>query len=212
AKVQSELQHAVISALENEVDAELARLENLDDEVLQQYRQKRLQELKAEEKEREMTYVNTSASCFAVQNEPFPKCSELNFNWRLCRHGEYTEVSERELFDFGNRSKRFIVHFYRDSTMRCKILDKHLQLLAAKHIESKFCKLNVEKSDYIVKKLNIFVIPTLALFLHGKAVFYIRGFDEFGGTDDFTTETVEAVLAERNLIFSTDGTHGFTNN
>ncbi|KRY35436.1 U3 small nucleolar RNA-associated protein 18 -like protein [Trichinella spiralis] len=184
AKVQSELQHAVISALENEVDAELARLENLDDEVLQQYRQKRLQELKAEEKERE--------------------------NWRLCRHGEYTEVSERELFDFGNRSKRFIVHFYRDSTMRCKILDKHLQLLAAKHIESKFCKLNVEKSDYIVKKLNIFVIPTLALFLHGKAVFYIRGFDEFGGTDDFTTETVEAVLAERNLIFSTDGTHGFT--
>ncbi|KAL1227819.1 U3 small nucleolar RNA-associated protein [Trichinella spiralis] len=146
AKVQSELQHAVISALENE-----------------QYRQKRLQELKAEEKERE--------------------------NWRLCRHGEYTEVSERELFDFGNRSKRFIVHFYRDSTMRCKILDKHLQILAAKHIESKFCKLNVEKSDYIVKKLNIFVIPTLALFLHGKAVFYIRGFDEFGGTDDFTTET-----------------------
>ncbi|OUC44272.1 hypothetical protein D917_09251, partial [Trichinella nativa] len=138
AKVQSELQHAVISALENEVDAELARLENLDDEVLQQYRQKRLQELKAEEKEREvinlyikhyisysiyefMTYVNTSASCFAVQNEPFPKCSELNINWRLCRHGEYTEVSERELFDFGNRSKRFIVHFYRDSTMRCKI-------------------------------------------------------------------------------------------
>ncbi|KRY23207.1 U3 small nucleolar RNA-associated protein 18 -like protein [Trichinella patagoniensis] len=184
AKVQSDLQHAVISALENEVDAELARLENLDDEVLQQYRQKRLQELKAEEKERE--------------------------NWRLCRHGEYTEVSERELFDFGNRSKRFIVHFYRDSTMRCKILDKHLQILAAKHIESKFCKLNVEKSDYIVKKLNIFVIPTLALFLHGKAVFYIRGFDEFGGTDDFTTETVEAVLAERNLIFSTDGTHGFT--
>ncbi|KRZ30832.1 U3 small nucleolar RNA-associated protein 18 -like protein, partial [Trichinella pseudospiralis] len=185
ATVQSEVQHAVIAALENEVDAELARLENLDDEVLRQLRQKRVQELKAKEEERE--------------------------NWRLCRHGEYTEItSEREFFDFGTRCKRFIVHFYRDSTMRCKILDKHLQILATKHIESKFCKQNVEKADFIVKRLNIRVIPTLALFLDGKAVYYIRGFDEFGGTDDFTTETVEAVLAERNLIFSTDETHGFT--
>ncbi|KRZ69051.1 Thioredoxin domain-containing protein 9 [Trichinella papuae] len=151
ATVQSEVQHAVISALENEVDAELARLESLDDEVLRQLRQKRVQELKAKEEERE--------------------------NWRLCRHGEYTEItSEREFFDF----------------------------------ESKFCKQNVEKADFIVKRLNIRVIPTLALFLDGKAVYYIRGFDEFGGTDDFTTETVEAVLAERNLIFSTDETHGFT--
>ncbi|KAL1284987.1 Thioredoxin domain-containing protein [Trichinella pseudospiralis] len=135
ATVQSEVQHAVIAALENEVDAELARLENLDDEVLRQLRQKRVQELKAKEEERE--------------------------NWRLCRHGEYTEItSEREFFDFDIGNKAY----------RIKVLQTK----------------------------------------YGKAVYYIRGFDEFGGTDDFTTETVEAVLAERNLIFSTDETHGFT--
>ena len=53
--------------------------------------------------------------------------------------------------------------FYRQETERCKIFDKHLKILAHKHPETKFAKINAEKCPFLTDRLKIRVIPTLAL-------------------------------------------------
>lgn len=84
-----------------------------------------------------------------------------------------------------------VCHFYRDSTFRCKILDRHLVILSKKHLETKFLKLNVEKAPFLCERLRIKVIPTLALVKDGKTQDYVVGFTDLGNSDDFTTETLE---------------------
>lgn len=65
-------------------------------------------------------------------------------------HGEYTELyDEKEFFEATKKSENVVCHFYRDQFMRCKIVDKHLEILARKHIETKFCKINVEKAPFL---------------------------------------------------------------
>ena len=75
--------------------------------------------------------------------------------------------------------------------MRCKILDEHLKKLAQQHVETKFLKLDVDKCDWIIQRLKIHVIPTLAFIKDGKTGDYMRGFEDVGGIDDFSTEMLE---------------------
>ena len=87
-----------------------------------------------------------------------------------------------------------MVHFYRPTTRRCEIIDKHMFPLARKHIETKFLRVNAEKAPYLTEKLHIWMLPTLVCVKDGKTDHSIVGFDEMGGRDDFTTEALEAVL------------------
>ena len=65
-------------------------------------------------------------------------------------HGEYSEVAEeKDFFDITRKSKNVVCHFYRDDFFRCKVVDKHLALLARKHLETKFCKINAEKCPFL---------------------------------------------------------------
>lgn len=98
------------------------------------------------------------------------------------------------------KSPNIVVHFYRDSTERCKIVDKHLKILSTKHIEAKFCKVNAEKSPFLTQRLRIKVIPTIALIKDNKTKDYIVGFDDLGGRDDFTTEMMEWRIAQSGAI------------
>lgn len=85
-------------------------------------------------------------------------------------------------------------------TSRCRILDKHLAILAKKHVETKFIKLNVEKAPFLVERLRIKVIPTLALVIDGKTKDYVVGFSDLGNTDEFSTEMLEWRLGCGNVI------------
>ncbi|XP_036158203.1 thioredoxin domain-containing protein 9 isoform X4 [Myotis myotis] len=121
--------------------------------------------------------------------------------WLSKGHGEYREIpSERDFFQEVKESKNVVCHFYRDSTFRCKILDKHLAILSKKHLETKFLKLNVEKAPFLCERLKIKVIPTLALVKDGKTQDYVAGFTDLGNTDDFTTETLEWRLGCSDII------------
>lgn len=83
---------------------------------------------------------------------------------------------------------------------RCQIMDKHLTVLAKKHVETKFLKLNAEKSPFLCERLRIKVIHTVALIKDGKTQDYIVGFTDLGNTDDFTTETLEWRLGCADII------------
>ena len=135
-------------------------------------------------------------------------------------HGEYRELCEgqhgadtaREFFEASKESDRMVVHFYRPtSAVLCDIVHAHLTKLAPKHVETRFVKINVDScaesnsgAAYLVEKLGVVVMPTIVVIKNRKAVHHIRGFDEFGGTDSFSTEVVEWVLASHEGILKSD--------
>ena len=116
-------------------------------------------------------------------------------------HGKYEEIpEEKEFFDVCKKSKNVVCHFYRDSTERCKIVDKHMALLAPKHVECRFVKINAEKCPFLTQRLNIRIIPTLLISRDGKTVDFIKGFDDLGGHDEFSTEMLEWRIARADVL------------
>ena len=120
---------------------------------------------------------------------------------RQCGHGRYSELTDtKEFFQAAKKSQRMVVHFYRGVTPRCEIVDKHFEKLAHDHVECRFVKLNAEKNPYLVEKFGIILLPTMVLIKDGKTEHAIHGFDEFGGTDDFTTDVAALVLAAHGML------------
>jgi len=76
----------------------------------------------------------------------------------------------------------------------------HLKILAAKHVEAKFCKVNAEKSPFLTQRLRIKVIPTIALVKDSKTKDFIVGFSDLGNCDDFATEMLEWRIAHSGAI------------
>ncbi|XP_070694174.1 thioredoxin domain-containing protein 9 [Pempheris klunzingeri] len=161
--------------VEEKVDAQLSQLNEMDEDDLERLKERRLEALKKAQKQKQ--------------------------EWLSKGHGEYREVpSEKDFFGEVKETKSVVCHFYRNSTFRCKILDKHLAILAKKHVETKFIKLNVEKAPFLTERLRIKVIPTLALLIDGKTKDYVVGFTDLGNTDEFPTEMLEWRLGCADVI------------
>lgn len=133
----------VAKQVEQQIDAELHKLENLQDDDIEALRQRRIQELRRQQ--------------------------EKSREWLAKGHGEYREIpGEKEFFAEMKGEERMICHFYREN-WPCKVratrdsdgngarrfdsawspdhgpfllqvMDKHLAILAKKHIETKFVK------------------------------------------------------------------------
>lgn len=170
-------QHVLAAAkmVEDQVDAELNKLESMDSDDIEALKARRLQTLKKQQEQRR--------------------------NWLALGHGEYSEIAEeKEFFDVCKKNENVVCHFYRESTFRCRIVDKHLKILAPKHIETKFVKIDAEKAPFLTRRLNVRVIPTIILCKDSKTKDYIVGFDDLGGTDDFPTEMMEWRIAQADVI------------
>ncbi|XP_041662252.1 thioredoxin domain-containing protein 9 [Cheilinus undulatus] len=165
----------VLEQVEESVDAQLSKMNEMDEDDLERLKERRLEALKKAQKQKQ--------------------------EWLSKGHGEYREIpSEKDFFGEVKESKNVVCHFYRNSTFRCKIVDKHLTILAKKHVETKFIKLNVDKAPFLTERLRIKVIPTLALLTDGKTKDYVVGFTDLGNTDDFSTEMLEWRLGCADVI------------
>ncbi|KAI3789226.1 hypothetical protein L2E82_02017 [Cichorium intybus] len=165
----------VAKAVEDKIDDEIAALEKLDLDDIEVLRERRLQQMK--------------------------KMAEKRSRWVSLGHGEYSEIfSEKDFFSIVKASDRVICHFYREN-WPCKVVDKHLGILAKQHIETRFIKIQAEKSPFLAEKLKIVVLPTIALIKNAKVDDYVVGFDELGGSDDFSTEELEERLSRNQVIF-----------
>lgn len=161
--------------VERQLDNEIERLETLDGDDLARIRQNRIEEMKRG----------------AIQK----------VEWEKAGHGVYSELKdEKEFFEATKKSTQAVVHFYRESTFRCKIVDKHMEKLARQHNECKFMKIDAERSKFLVDRLKIKVIPTIALIKNHQTCDYIVGFQDLGNTDDFSTEMLEWRIARANVI------------
>jgi len=65
------------------------------------------------------------------------------------------------------KSKYTVCHFYHPDFERCKIVDKHLAILATKYLPTRFIYLNAVKSPFFVDKLKIQMLPTIVFFKDG---------------------------------------------
>jgi len=93
-----------------------------DDQELNSIREKRLAELKTQSKQREE---------FLSKN-----------------HGSYREITEEDFLKEVLASKWVVVHFYHKEFSRCKIVDRHMPILAREFLEAKFLQIDVEKSPF----------------------------------------------------------------
>lgn len=161
--------------MEEQVDDEIKQLERMDEDDLEAIKRRRMDAMK--------------------------KASQQKEEYLKQGHGEYSEIpEEKEFFNVTKNSTNVVCHFYRDETFRCKILDKHLAILAKKHVETKICKINAEKCPFLCDRLKIKVIPTLIMIKDSKTRGYVVGFTDLGNTDDFSTEMLEWRLAQAEVL------------
>lgn len=176
--IEQHIQNTVLQAakvVEDQVDSELEKLDRMTTDEMEDLRERRLDQLKKYEQQKR--------------------------EWLQKGHGQYNEVpGDKEFFAETRDSPRLVCHFYRDSTFRCKIVDKHLAILAPKHVETKFLKVNAERCHFLIEKLNVRVLPTILLVKDGKFVDRIIGFDDLGGHDEFSTEMMEWRIARSGVI------------
>jgi hypothetical protein len=133
----------VLEAEEEKLDRKIQDLNDMDEDEVERLRSKRLDQMK--------------------------KFSKQKAEWLANGHGEYRECDDQKrFFDELRAAPRAVVHFYRPSTRRSEIVDKHFYALAAKHIETKFLRVNAEKSPFLVERLHIWMLPTIVCCVGGK--------------------------------------------
>lgn len=165
----------VTKRLETEVDAAIEQIDTLDINDLEQLRKQRIQEYKAQQGRRQQ--------------------------WFQSGHGAYEQLSEEKMFfDVIKKSDNVVIHFFTATNTRSPILDKHLKILAPKHVETKFVSLNAEKCPFLATRLHIKTIPTLVCIQKSIVIDKVVGFTSLGNTDDFTTEVLEWRLAQNNIL------------
>ncbi|KAJ3102859.1 hypothetical protein HDU97_000242 [Phlyctochytrium planicorne] len=116
-------------------------------------------------------------------------------------NGTYDDIdSEKEILKITTGSDKCVVHFYHKEFRRCQIVHKHMESLARKHYKTRFVKIDVEKCPFLVERLKIQVLPCIIAFIKGVSVDRIVGFDELGGSDNFSTGALEFRLAHCQVI------------
>lgn len=107
--------------------------------------------------------------------------------WRQKQHGTYREIGQDDFFatvvrDKGG-SEKAVVHFYHPDFERCKIMDRHIGDIARADMSTKYVKVNVASSPFLVEKLKITVLPCLVIFFKDVAIDRVLGFEDFGDED-----------------------------
>eukprot|EP00271_Cylindrocystis_brebissonii_P008786 TRINITY_DN23285_c0_g1_i1.p1 TRINITY_DN23285_c0_g1~~TRINITY_DN23285_c0_g1_i1.p1 ORF type:complete len:187 (+),score=46.03 TRINITY_DN23285_c0_g1_i1:134-694(+) len=170
-------QHVLTAAraVEDSIDEQLHQLDKrLDEDDLEELRERRIMQMK--------------------------KAAAKRSQWAASGHGEYQEIfGEKEFFSEVKKSERVVCHFFREN-WPCKVMDVHLKKLAKHHMETRFIKINAEKSPFLTERLRVVMLPTLALIRSTKVEDYVVGFDELGGKDDFSTEDLESRLLRSRVI------------
>lgn len=174
-KVATALYQAALDT-EEQLDAEIERLEKLDADDMEEIRRKRLE---------------------AMQYEHSAKKNAL-----AAGTGKYDELKdEKDFFTEAKKHLKMVCVFFRPGTggLNADTLTKHFEVLAKRYWMVRFCFINAEKAPYLCEKLHIWMLPSMLLIKEGKTEYTIRGFDELGGRE-FDTDRLEALLSFRDML------------
>lgn len=160
-------------------DAELDELLDGEDEFLVHYRERRVQEM-----------------------SDHMKTVEKNVTQK--EYGSLQRIKdESALMQLASKSPSCVVHFGLDSFGKCKYMDEKLEILAERHLTTKFVRIEVEDCPFLVSKLKIKVLPFLVAYKNGKEVTRIVGFSKLGNDPNgFALESLEELLAQGKVVQS----------
>lgn len=119
-------------------------------------------------------------------------------------HGSYVEIVQDDFLKEVTKSKYVVCHFYHPEFQSCKVIDKHLEQLARKHLATKWIKIDANKAPFFVGKLAVKMLPTLIFFKDGIARDRLVGLDELGTTLEFNTERLEKRIEKAGVIITGD--------
>ncbi|CAD5218470.1 unnamed protein product [Bursaphelenchus okinawaensis] len=161
--------------VEQKLDAELDRLENLGDDEMEEIRRKRMAEMKkAQDKKAELVGSG---------------------------HGKLTELAnEREFFDARKKTSKMICYFYGQQTEKHQAVEKVLNNLAQQHFFTRFVCLNAERSPFLVERLKLQSFPVIAIVLGDKIGDYIRLADKLNDSVQSLEHYIEKRLFEAKVI------------
>jgi hypothetical protein len=71
------------------------------------------------------------------------------------KYGDIKDIVETEFLDTMLKNEIVVCHFYHNSFIRCKIMDKHLKSIADIHPETLFVRIDAEKTPFFTAKLDI---------------------------------------------------------
>lgn len=182
-EVQKVIESAVVNEIkkvEQTVDDEINRLDKIDEDGLEQIRQRRLAQMKRE--------------------------AEQLAQWRRDGHGSVHHVAEKDFFTHAKRAQRMVAVFYRKGTSRyTDDLLEHIARVAQAHLETLFITLDAEKSPFLTNRLNIRVMPSIILTKNGEIEQMLVGLDRLcGSSGKFSTVGIERRLFELEMITNTN--------
>ena len=70
-------------------------------------------------------------------------------------HGCLNEIGEKEFCQRWRPLACVVAHFYHQEFERCRIMDKHLAVMAKKYFETKFVKISAPDAPFFVTKLQV---------------------------------------------------------
>lgn len=117
--------------------------------------------------------------------------------------GEVREILEEDFLKEVTSTHLVIVHFYHEEFMTCKVMDKHLRILAPRCVGTKVLRLNASKSPFFVAKLKVKVLPSLCYFKDGVIIGKQTGFEglvESVTDEDFSTAKLWAAFRRMGVV------------
>ena len=128
------------------------------------------------------------------------EAQERRMKMERTAHGSLNEIDEKEFLPEVTTTKHVVAHFYHQEFERCRIMDKHLAVMAKKYFETKFVKISAPDAPFFVTKLQVKVLPCLIYFRDGVAFDRLVGFEELGGKDDYPTAKLEHTLLDAGVV------------
>ena len=83
-------------------------------------------------------------------------------------HGDYEEVEEGDFLEVVTKTPKVVVQFFHRDFERCKIMDKHMQVLCKKYFDTRFIKISAPVSAIKPRNTFIFTFYAPANLLHPR--------------------------------------------
>ena len=129
-------------------------------------------------------------------------------------HGDYRTISQDEFLPEtcaaaaatdSSKSKRaasewVVVHFFHDEFIKCKVMDHHLKIVAAKHLECKFLRIEAQKAPFFCSKLKVMTLPTVLVLRKGNVVDRLVGFEGIAEDNEWPTRLLQKWLSKSGAI------------
>lgn len=190
---QQQVVEAAVSTVERALDDEIERLDNLNDDELATIRRRRVAELRRD--------------------------AERKKRWRALGHGDGCRLltEQREFFEAGKHSERFVCIFYRPSSSSLSASDsgargtaaapnhagaaaagryaeqllRAADVVARAHLETRFARMDAERAPWLCERLGVYMMPSLALVRDGNVQAVVHGLDEVMRAGGQATTAVE---------------------